>query len=438
MSAEPDLFRIRWESQLERDAKGAPTLSPLFVLEQGLGVRLVDLRSPAEAEGILGHIPGSEFLDVERIARDAPVVLIDRDGRDAANVALELESARTSPIAAMRGGLAAWRRLGLGTSREPVRRITTRPARVREGLLSLDEVRAHVGDPRAVRWIKFASLAGLGHSSCVDGRDERGVIGTPGGDAGEFLLSLAAFERVEGSTLDEETVARALLAHLDSFGDMYMHTDVHAVEKLLEDVRQDGPLESAVADIHTPDELKEFLRDPGDGHRETLLEHLVDPAYIGCGHIRLMLQHSEEYGIRRELVVSFLRTVWRLWWRGAPELRITTLPGGHGEAAVLNVRLEEELWELSLIPLVSPACAGIQSFVNHPDVISRTRKAKVQFHLRGLGPLHVAPSRAVELQAAVDELAAQQLQATLGHLAQGLPIYEVMFAREGGFEVRQA
>ena len=318
-----------------------------------------------------------------------------------------------------------------------MRSITTRAARTREGTLSLDEVRDHIGDPRAVRWIKLASLAGLGHCSCVDGRDERGVIGTPGGDAGEFLLSMAALEHVEGATLDDETLARALLVHLDSFGDMYMHTDVHAIEKLLEDLRQDARLKDAVGGIQTRDELYEFLCNPDDGYREALLEQLVDPTHIGCGHIRLMLQHSEDYGIRRELVVSFLRAVWRLWWQGAPELMDTMLPGGHEEAAVLNVRLEEELWDLSLIPLVSPACAGSQSFVNHPDVASHTRKAKVQFHLRGLGPLQVAPSRGAELQAALDELAARQLQATLGHLAQGLPIYEVTFARDGGFEVRQ-
>lgn len=437
MSTKDDIFRIRWESQLERDGTGAPLLSPLFVLEQGPGVRLVDLRPSAEAEGILGHIPGSEFLDVDRIPGDAPVVLIDRDGRGAASVALELESARTSPIAAMKGGLATWRRLGLGTSRNPVRSLEPRPARTREGTLSLDEVRDHLGDPRAVRWVKLASLTGLGHCSCVDGRDERGAIGTPGGDAGEFLLSMAALEQMEGTTLDEETVARGLLAHLDSFGDMYMHTDVHAIEKLLEDVRQDSRLADATGGIQTLEEFYEFMGNPAPGLRDALLEQIVDPAHIGCGHIRLMLQHSEEYGIRRELVASFLRAIWRLGWQGAPELVDTLLPGGHEEAAVLNVRVEEELWDLSLIPLVSPACAGVQSFVNHPDVASHLRKAKVQFHVRGLGPLSIAPSRAAELQAAVDELATRQLLATLGHLAQGLPLYEVTFARDGGFEVRQ-
>ena len=58
--------------------------------------------------------------------------------------------------------------------------------------ISLAHVEQHIGDPRNVRWIKLASMVSFGHCSCIDGRDERGVVGTLGGDAGEFLLSLAA------------------------------------------------------------------------------------------------------------------------------------------------------------------------------------------------------------------------------------------------------
>ena len=42
---------------LVRDWDHAPTLSPLFVLQQGGVVLLVDLRAVREARGVLGHIP---------------------------------------------------------------------------------------------------------------------------------------------------------------------------------------------------------------------------------------------------------------------------------------------------------------------------------------------------------------------------------------------
>ena len=123
------------------------------------------------------------------------------------------------------------------------------------------------------------------------------------------------------------------------------------------------------------------------------------------------------------------------WWEGAPELELTLLPGEHAEAAVVNVRLDEEPWGASRIPLVSPTRATSQMFINHPDVANHLRRQVVEFHLRGLGPVAVQDGET--LQAALDELATQQLTRTIGYLAQGLPIYDVVFSRDGSYEVRE-
>jgi len=437
------LLQFRWEARLERNADGAPLLSPLFVLHQGPGVHVVDLRPVEEAEGALGYIPGSVFVSIGRMKRlaadmrdDLPVVLVSRTGEDAAAAALQLERSGMRYVAAMTGGLAGWRRLGFATSRDlagvsdGLRPETA--AAAAEGPLSLEQLRDHVGEPRNVRWVKLASMAMYGGFSCIDGRDERGLVGTPGGDAGEFLLSLAALERTTGTALDEDSVAQALLARVDSFGDFSVHTDGHAFEALEAAVRGDARIGGA--GTKSESELYEFLGHPPVEVREALLEHLLNPDVVGCGHVRMMLLHSDEYGLRRELVVSFIRSFYRLWWEGAPELSLTLLPGEHEEAAVVNVRLEEELWSGSRIPLVSPTCAGSQIFVNHPDVASHLRREIVEFHLRGLGPVAVEDGEA--LLAAFDELAEQQLVSTLGYLAKGLPIYNLVFSRDGAYEVR--
>jgi len=431
-----ELLSRRWRARVERDAEGAPTVSPLFVVQQGAGVQIVDLRAAEEATGILGHVAGSAFLGPEEIPSDMLVVLVDADGRKAAQVALDLERAGMTHVAALAGGLAAWRRLGLGISREPARPLEPRRARDREGPLSIEEVREHVGDPRAVRWMKLSLLVTLGHFSCIDGRDGRGVIGTPGGDAGEFILAMAAHEQVTGLTLDEEAVMSALLAHLDAFGDFYMHTDAQAVQQLLDDMRADERLRPSLAGIDDPEELVAFLRRPPESAREALLEHLVLPDHIGCGHIRSMLQHGDEYEVRSELVEAFLRAFHRLRWLGAPELILTMLPGEHEEAAVVNVRVDGEIWSLAPVPLVSPACGGTQMFVNHPDVSSHLRRLIVKLHARGDGPLAIDPARESELQAAVQWLAAKQLTATVRRFAARLPIYDVAFRGQGAFEVR--
>jgi hypothetical protein len=196
-------------------------------------------------------------------------------------------------------------------------------------------------------------------------------------------------------------------------------------------------LNAAVADLRQPEEWAEFLHHPAPELQDALLEHLTDPAHIGCGHIRLMLQHSDEYGIRTELVLHFLRAFLRLWWEGTPELELTTLPGDHGEGAVVNICLADDVWSLSNVPLISPECAGEQMFVNHPDISAFLRQSTVRHLASSTGPLSVAPAQQDKLQTAFDELAARQMGVTAGYLAKGLPIFEVVFAGDGSFDVRE-
>ncbi len=296
----PRLLQVRWEAALERNAEGAPLLPPLFVLQQGPGVHIIDLRAAEEAGGPSGYIPGSVFLGVDRLRQlvpelqgDLPLVLVSRTGEDAALTALELQRAGMRCAAAMTGGLAAWRRLGFGTSRDPAG-VSNEWAPVSgpppvEGTLSLEQVRAHVGDPRSVRWVKLASMAMYKGLACVDGRDERGLVGTPGGDAGEFLLACAALERTTGRVLQEDDLARQLQRRLDLFGDFYMHTDGHAFEVLVTALRADPRIGAAACrgderDLGQRPELlrQAHVRDRGlfvaaGEQRETQLRCAVPP-----------------------------------------------------------------------------------------------------------------------------------------------------------------
>ena len=340
-------------------------------------------------------------------------------------------------VAALSGGIAEWRRLGFGTRREPVEAsdaLIHRPPAPPVKHMSADELRDHIGPAGGVRWVKLASMSTFGSFSCIDGRDDRAIIGTPGGDAGEFLATLAAVERVTGTVLDDAAVHDALLARIDTFGDFCRHSDTATFDAKVARLRADARIGDVLGT--TAAEAFAFLRHPPAELQDVLLEQLVQPDDMGCGHVRLMLVHPDDYGIRRELVESFLRAFYRLWWAGAPELNFTVLPGGHEEAAVVNVRLREELWSLSRVPLVAPSCGGRQVFVNHPDVASYLRGKVVELHRRGLGP--VAIDDAGAFRAALEDLATRQLLNTVGHLASGLPIYDVVFDADGTYEVRES
>jgi rhodanese-related sulfurtransferase len=441
------MLRVNWVSALLRSPSGVPLHRADFASRQGRAVRIVDVRTQEELTGPLGYIPGSDYIAAERavevldkLERDAPVIVVSRGGERASAIAHELERRGHRMVAAMMGGIVAWRDLGFLTTRDPEILAlegqlvqTATPAEAAAGKLSRDDVARHVGDIRAVRWMKLAALLVNGRLSCVDGRDDSGVIGTPGGDGGELLLALVALERVTGKPLDSRAVDTILARRVDAFGRFYMHTDVSSANALIASLRSDRRFDAALADISETLQWRRFLSRPPAELKAALLEHVTLPEHLGCGHVRLMIKRPDDYGVRRELVIEFLRSFFQQRWRGMPEMELTPLAGGHAEGAVLNIRVGEGVFPFSTIPLVSPSVGGAQAFINHPQVSAFLRGQLAQW-LALQTDLVSADSAALEVEIAT--LAATQMGHTLRALALGLPVYDVVFGRS--IEVRAA
>lgn len=439
------MFRVNWVATELRSPSNVPMLPPDYVSRLGRGVRIVDLRTPEELTGPLGYIPGSDWVPAEEAVEtlaslppDAPVVLVSRGGERAGAVAQRLEAGGAHFVAALMGGIVAWRQVGFATSRDPS--ILARRGQVRDTrptwvttrrALTRDDIERHVGDPLSTRWIRLAALLVSGRLSCVDGRDDSGVIGTPGGDAGEFVLALGALERVTGARFDDRAMRALLLRRLDAFGRFYLHTDVSASNALIASLRSDRRMDDALAHVFETLEWRRFMASPPESVRGVLLEHMLVPAHIGCGHLRLSMLNPEAYGVRRALVESFLRTFLSLRWEGVDENEIAVLPGGHAEGAVVNITLQDGAEAFSRIPLVSPMAEGSQMFINHPQVSDFLRDQLVRFlaHQRDLAPLGGGGQR--ELLGALGVLGATQMTRTLTALAAGLPVYEVTFGDAG-------
>jgi hypothetical protein len=223
---------------------------------------------------------------------------------------------------------------------------------------------------------------------------------------------------------------------VDAFGAFYLHSDSHAVTKLLNTARQHDDLQNYVATISGTDidvdAIDTFLRCKSHNHHEALLELLVDPRFIGCGHVRLMSQFPEEYGVRPGLVTDFLRAFFTMWWDGSPELYFTVLGGEHNEAAVLQVIMDKPVWTYSRIPLLSPSFivdgTPKQMFVNHPEVIAFMRSQIATFltTLDSSHPAHLPVEQVATFNATITSLGSQAAGATLQHLAAGLPIFQAI------------
>lgn len=455
----PDvLLRENWERHLRFTADGTPVLPPSFVAEAGPRVWIVDVRDDAELTGPAGHIPGvwrTPFAGVGSIVNHlpmyTPVILVCDDGVRSATGARYLAALGMTTVAAMNGGMNLWRQEGFAASRDPAtkkrmlgtpepgRGSDERPLSVKTGerRLTRERIVDHVGDPQKVRRVKLAAFLLSSQTSCVDGREDRAIIGTPGGDAGELVLGLAAAERVGGSRMDLSNVPDVTRAFADTFGGIYLHTDNHALNRLARSLKTDKRLEGAVGGLNTIDEWEGFLRKPPESLREPLLEHLMQPDHVGCGHLKLALLNADTYGVRPELIRSFFRAFYIGLWEGAADLEWVVLGGDHAEGAVVNVTVEGDLWPFSEVPMVAPSIGGVQMFVNHPQVVTYLREQTARFlSSRVSNLLPIGKGDEQTLLNEIPELAGAQTLATLKALAAGLPVFDVHFGSLG-IEVAQ-
>lgn len=457
----PDvLLRENWEAEKRLSADGTPNLPPTFVAEAGPRVWLVDVRDDDGLLGPNGHVPGIWRLPFGRIGElprllpgHTPVVLVCDDGVRSRIAARFLGALGMTTVAAMDGGMELWRTEGYGASRDPavLERFLERPepGHGSDGRLLVNDRKTrrvtrelivdHVGDVAKVRRVKLAAFLLASQTSCVDGREDRAIIGTPGGDAGEILLGLAAAERCGGGAVDLARVPALTRAFADTFGGIYHHTDNHALNRLVRSLRSDARIEPAVAGLATIDDWERFLRRPPRDLRRALLDHLVMPDHVGCGHLKLAMKDPATYGIRPQLVAAFLEAFYEGLWDGASDLTWVVLGGDHAEGAVVNVTIDGTLWPFSEIPMIAPSIGGVQMFVNHPQVVAYLREQTARWlHARVGHLLPLGRADGDALASTIPEMGAAQAGATLRSLAAGLPVFEVHFAPDGAFEVGEA
>lgn len=314
---------------------------------------------------------------------------------------------------------------------EPEQRTTPSFARVVEAEL---DALGHV-DPHSLHWANLdAEQVGL---SCVDGRDEQGVVGTPGGDAGELLLLLAAAE-AEGRAIDTRDTPALIDAWIAEFGSFYLHTDVDALLELghvlQADPRFDTELRTLVDDHGELDasRLEAWLRSPPAALHEPLLAHLVNPSTVGCGHLRSILEAPDDYAVRPAVAGSVIVGFYRKLWSSPAGVRFVVLHGHHHERAILDVEVDSE-HDPQLrheVPLVSPSNPHDQVFVLQPQAIALIRARAVEL-LRERDPALDAEA----VLARMHSLGAQQLDATLAHLDVHVPIVRVVVDHEASHAI---
>lgn len=276
----------------------------------------------------------------------------------------------------------------------------------------------------------LGSLSNLrdGHPvCCVDGRKKEEIIGAPGGNTGLFVLMLATLEAFTQHLLSACEVEDILEAYLRDFGSFYMHTDTISVDQVRSRLK-----EASVGDEVVDGEGADapWLIRPPNGLQEELLVNLIRPDAVGCGHLRMMLEHPDEYSVRVELVHDVIRSFYRRLWGGDDRLILDILEGVHVEEAVVRVHTSRSKEADEAVVLAMPSADEADVFVYHPEAAAFMQVENADF-LSTAGLIDADQvGRFAEMQ---HELGIEQLQATIRHLAPDLPFCDVTFVVEAGF-----
>eukprot|EP00759_Apiculatamorpha_spiralis_P002516 PhF_6_TR10992/c2_g1_i1/m.17788 len=177
------------------------------------------------------------------------------------------------------------------------------------------------------------------HWSCTFARiNEYEVLTTPGGDMGEYLTALAAYISLSENTTDF-SVERIRVLWYSYLEDacvqkkklFYMHTNATAVQQL-----------GDALGITTTWSIV----DPPSAYRTQLLELVVEPQYIGCHHLRMMVEHPTQYGVPRGLFNTLMRLYYSTLWGLEPgseeyrynlRLEVTPTTSPYNRVAVVNI-----------------------------------------------------------------------------------------------------
>eukprot|EP01132_Coremiostelium_polycephalum_P002921 gene2921-3639_t len=176
--------------------------------------------------------------------------------------------------------------------------------------------------------------------SCIDGRTNHHVLGTPGGDAGEFLLGLSVYHsllntRTHSIELDEEIIEGLLVKFINQMPHgryFYMHTDTISLGNMKR------YLQNRYGYKEFNNKFNIFDSPQTPFHKQAILDAVIMPDHVGCGHIRAILNNPDLYHIPRALTESFIKTFYQMLWKKSTRMILEVLDGKHEEIGVLEIK----------------------------------------------------------------------------------------------------
>lgn len=448
---DPQYFTARsWISHLLRHDF---CVLPDFVAQLGQNVHIIDTREEDEILSPTGYIrtanwyPGGNLSLIEAdFPKNSLIALVASTDAESRRILKCLKKSGYAFAAVILGGMFTWKITGFKSSRDPVilehkndatslkkLHVCDHSSHPEGDLMTKDHLSDHLRSGRNIQWIKMAAFMVHGRLSCIDGRDDGGVVAAPGGDMGEFITQLATAEQLLECNLTEEQVDELFQRRIDTFGRFYMHSDQSATNRLVEKLSDDiNPrIREAVKQLPPDFAINHVLAKIPRDKMEQALDILTMPEHIGCGHLKFMLTDSEKYRVRHDLVKTALKCFFKTRWEtggGTAECDYVVLHGSHEECGVANITINREIQSYTKIPLISPSIQNKQIFVNHGQISQYLRHQHSQWFLEQGDILNFNKTSAAAYPALVDLLSEHHAQETVSLLAKDLPMYTLEFS----------
>eukprot|EP00301_Raphidiophrys_heterophryoidea_P005582 c12332_g1_i1.p1 GENE.c12332_g1_i1~~c12332_g1_i1.p1 ORF type:complete len:409 (+),score=108.20 c12332_g1_i1:29-1255(+) len=239
----------------------------------------------------------------------------------------------------------------------------------RWGAMTASDVLQHVlhGLPQ----LTFASLP-LSPFQNVDGRFTQPTLATMGGDAGELLLALNAFERYLPVNLTSDQISLLVVDYL-------LTTDINTFV-----VQMDQDIVVKLCDKGCCLPACRSLQ-PSQDELARLLENIRSPELQGSAHFRNILRDPDAFVTREPLTKAFVETIFRIFWNqlrfslGSSAMKILqskiqiVIPNGipHSERAILQVRTRG--CNPAHTPMLPPNVGGSSIFLVYEDAAQHRR-----------------------------------------------------------------
>jgi len=227
-------------------------------------------------------------------------------------------------------------------------------------------------------------------SRCIDDRYQEDQdlhpLSLPGGDAGELAL-LSATANTYGFTVDLKKAFNCLVDLVGGEKNFSFHTD------------------------------KKHIRFP----------------VAGCGYFKQMEANPDVYGLNKEQL-SLIKTILKSVLAETGEEEV--LSGEHLAGALIIIKGSDNIYPCYTME-TEEGRQRIEFFVYHQSLVDERHRVLASTLLRQKAVKLFGGCDENYLYQVISETAENHLMETSRRLAKGLPIYQVKFDNEGGFEIEE-